>query len=243
METELTGMHWDPSLKVGDVDNNGTLDVVLTGEIHHETPMFVYDGSARLYLGDGTGGFTEKDAALTGVHWGSSSMGDVDNDGTLDLVVTGLDPSGAPSARLYLGDGRGGFAEREAGLMGVTSSASAFGDVNHDGAADLIITGARVSTPLEVLEEDGLIRMLERLFTGYYPSGAPTATLYLGDGDGGFTAQDAGLTGVREGASAFGDVNADGHLDLVISGMDAAYDRTTTVYLGDGRGGFAKTDG
>jgi hypothetical protein len=66
------------------------------------------DLTTTLYLGDGSGGFSEADAGLTGVAGGSSStLGDVDGDGNLDLVITGEDPNDDPTTTLYLGDGSG----------------------------------------------------------------------------------------------------------------------------------------
>lgn len=38
-------------------------------------------------------------------------MGDMDADGHLDLVLTGNDENDNPIAKLYLGDGSGGFTE------------------------------------------------------------------------------------------------------------------------------------
>jgi hypothetical protein len=50
---------------------------------------------------------------------GSSTVGDVDGDGNLDLVITGDDQNRDPTTTLYLGDGSGGFSEADAGLTGV----------------------------------------------------------------------------------------------------------------------------
>ena len=57
--------------------------------------------------------FTRAGAGLTGVQEGSSTLGDVDGDGTLDLVITGADGRNETST-LYLGVGSGGFGEANA---------------------------------------------------------------------------------------------------------------------------------
>lgn len=196
------------STATGDFNNDGNLDLVLTGANRN------VDLITTLYLGDGTGGFTEAGAGLRGVAISSSSTGDVNGDGNLDLVITGQDDAINPTATLYLGDGTGSFTDAGAGLSGVLNSASAVSDLNGDSTLDLVVTG---------LDADD----------------TPTATVYLGDGSGGFSEAGAGLTGVSEGSSSVGDVDGDGVPDLVITGEDSNGTRTAKIYFGDGNGGFA----
>ncbi|PSQ68884.1 MAG: hypothetical protein BRD26_07370, partial [Bacteroidetes bacterium QH_1_64_81] len=195
----LTGVQ-EGSSTLGDVDGDGTLDLVITG----------WDGSnetTTLYLGDGSGGFSEANAGLTGVERGSSTLGDVDGDGNLDLVITGQDQNDNRTTTLYLGDGSGSFNEANAGLTGVDDGSSTLGDVDGDEHLDLVITGSE----------------------GYMD---PTTTLYLGDGSGSFSEADAGLTGVEEGSSTLGDVDGDGDLDLVVTGLDALFGASSArVYV------------
>ena len=256
----LTGVLYSSSSQ-GDVDGNGALDLVITGEDANGDP------TATLYLNDGQGGFTETAAGLTGVDNGSSSLGDVNGDEALDLVITGEDTNFRLTATLYLGDGQGGFTETAAGLTGVDNGSSSLGDINGDGALDLVITGRDAngdatatlylgdvqggftetaagltgvddgSSSLGDVNGDGA---LDLVITGEDPHGHATATLYLGDGQGGFTETATGLTGVVSGSSSLGDINGDGDLDLVITGLDADanFNRTATLYLGDGQGGF-----
>jgi hypothetical protein len=54
---------------------------------------------------------TRAGAGLTGVSSSSTSIADVDGDGNRDLLITGRDANGDPTATLYLGDGQGGFSE------------------------------------------------------------------------------------------------------------------------------------
>jgi hypothetical protein len=71
----------------GDYDNDGDLDILLTG--------FDPDGNsvAKLYRNNG-GGFGDSGVALTGVGASSVAWGDYDNDGDLDILLTGYDGSG-----------------------------------------------------------------------------------------------------------------------------------------------------
>lgn len=199
---------WDSSTSLGDINGDGNLDLVLTGVDANQNLV------AKVYLGDGGGRFTEAGAGLTGVSDGSTSLGDIDGDGNLDLVLTGYGGDNA-IAKVYLGDGSGDFTEAGTGLTGVRTSSSSLGDLNGDGHLDLVLTGAES------------------------PRGeSPTAKAYLGDGNGGFEEAEAGLTAVSDGSTSLGDIDGDGHLDLVLTGADANDNPTAKVYLGDGSGGF-----
>lgn len=184
------------SASVADFDGDGHLDLLLTGQDAG------FNEITTLYLGDGTGGFTDAGASLTGVRRSATSVGDFDEDGHLDLVLSGEDPSGDNVSVLYLGDGTGGFAPAGAGLTAVSTSGAEAADFDGDGALDLLLTG-------EVSRE--------------------TATLYRGDGTGAFTATQAGLLGV-DGGTAAGDLDGDAAPDLVLTGADGRARPTTTFY-------------
>ena len=162
--------------------------------------------------------FAAADAGLTPLSYSSSDFGDVNGNGTQELVVTGLDDSNTKQALLYEYDGQGGYAPMEAGFDGVYGGSSDFADIDNDGDLDLLFTGA-----------------------GRYKS--PTATLYENDGDGNFSELNTDIDEVgAQGRSdaAFGDVDSDGDLDLIVIGSDDNYDRTSTLYLNDGTGSFSK---
>ena len=158
--------------------------------------------------------FAAADAGLTPLSSSSSDFGDVNGNGTQELVVTGN--SNTRQALLYEYDGQGGYAPMEAGFDGVFSGSSDFADIDNDGDLDLLVTG-----------------------NGRYKS--PTATLYENDGDGNFSELNTDIDEVRFGTdAAFGDVDDDGDLDLVVIGSDDNYDKTSTLYLNDGTGSFSK---
>jgi hypothetical protein len=196
---------------IADVNGDGNKDLLITGEDVNNDPSTV------LYLGDGEGDFTEAEADLTDVGFSSTSVADVNNDGNPDLLIVGDDEPGAvlkASATLYLGDGEGGFTEANAGLDGAWHGSTSIADVNEDGNPDLLITG---------LDGDGR-----------------TATLYLGDGEGGFSKANSDIREVSDSYSLIAHVDGDEHLDIVITGVAENIDRIATLYLGDGEGNFAK---
>ncbi|MEX0876148.1 MAG: CRTAC1 family protein [Phycisphaerales bacterium] len=131
----------------GDFDNDGDLD------------LFIVGGSAasdHLYINDGTGHFTDEAAAwgVDRVHMGSgAAVGDFNNDGWLDLMVTslGLPNDESPDHNvLYMNNGDGSFSDvtDAAGLGGgfnpfglADTFSPAFGDYDLDGDLDLAIAG------------------------------------------------------------------------------------------------------
>lgn len=81
----LTG-HYESSISAGDYDNDGDLDVVLTG---FTSPMS--SQNINLFTNDGSGNFTlaTSTGLTTPVRSGEAKWADYDNDGDLDLIVTG----------------------------------------------------------------------------------------------------------------------------------------------------------
>lgn len=245
------------SSSVGDINEDGAPDLLVTGRAEDGEP------ATSLYLGDGNGGFVQTSAGLRDIYYSSSAIGDVNRDGHLDIVIVGQVGT-TPVAHLYLGDGEGDFTEIDAGLEGVGNSSISIGDVNNDDNPDLLITGGTTtlylgngaggfeaanaglkeagggsSSAIGDVNGDG---NPDLLVVGSNSDSTPSATLYLGNGDGGFTEAEVGLTGVEHSAATMRDVDEDDNLDILIAGSDSDVQTTTTLYLGDGNGGFQQAD-
>jgi len=183
----------------GDYDNDGDLDLLGSGT----SPS---GRATRLYQNDGGGNFTEVSTSLPDLNNGSIDWGDYDNDGDLDLLVTGQLGSGAPISSIFENNGDSTFTDISAGLTGVFYGSAAWGDYDNDGDLDALITG-RTNTSARI------------------------AVLYQNDGSGGFSeVTSPGIEGADVGSVAWGDIDNDGDLDLAVTGRNPSGALVTKVY-------------
>ncbi|MFO7092750.1 FG-GAP repeat domain-containing protein, partial [Limnospira platensis] len=258
----LTGVYLS-SVATADFNGDGDIDILLTGRNSRFQPI------SRVYLNDGSGGFTQAtNISLTGVDFSSVATADFNGDGDIDILLTGRDSSFQPISRVYLNDGSGGFTHAtNISLTGVRYSSVATADFNGDGDIDILLTGrdssnnriSRVylndgsggfthatnisltgvnngSVATADFNGDGDIDIL---LTGRDSSNNPISRVYLNDGSGGFThATNISLTGVRYSSVATADFNGDGDIDILLTGRDSSNNRISRVYLNDGSGGF-----
>jgi len=194
----LTGVRYS-SAAWGDYDNDGDLDVLLTGDSGSVIIARVYKNT------DGT--FSDISAGLTGIQIGAVAWGDYDNDGDLDILLSGDTGSGYVT-KIYKNT-NGAFSEVSVELTGVRYSSVAWGDYDNDGDLDILLTG---------------------------DSGWPNyriSKVYRNDPSTGsertFTDISAGLTGVQEGSVAWGDYDNDDDLDIVLTGWSGS-SYVTKVY-------------
>jgi len=186
-----------------DYDNDGDLDLLLTGE-SYDPPSGDY---TTIYRNDGNGVFTPA-VTLPGTYVGEVSVGDFDRDGDLDIAITGR----TVGTRIFRNDGNGVFTDIGAGLPPLVNCSIAWGDFDNDGDLDLVLSG------------DG-------------PSGF-VVDIYRND-NGTFVPINAGLPLVRLGHLAWGDYDNDGLIDLVMVGGDAALNPIAYVYRNNGNGTFS----
>ncbi len=191
----------------GDYDNDGDLDILLTGQTNTGQRI------AKIYQNDGSGIFTDIQAALTGVletGEGSSAWGDYDNDGDLDILLTGSGSGDLPVTKIYRND-NGNFVDINASLTPVRNSSVVWGDYDNDGDLDILLTGA----------------------TG---SGS-VSKIYRNDGGGVFTDINASLPGVADGCVSWADYDGDGDLDILLTGSSSSV-LISKIYRNDSNGAF-----
>lgn len=125
------------SVAWGDYDSDGDLDILLTGG--HYVPGSSSSPHAEVYRNDGNRFSQRYFPDLKGVFLSAAAWGDYDNDGDLDILITGSETPG-PVAKVYRNTGSG-FTAISAGFVGVRDGAVAWGDYDNDGDLDILMTG------------------------------------------------------------------------------------------------------
>ena len=200
----------DGSLSFVDYNNDGFVDVMLAG----------YDGNeylSVLYKNNGDATFTEVAIQIPGAIKSSYEWADYDNDGDMDVFVTGLNANGVLISILYKNMGNDTFNETPDSFEGAWLGDAAWGDFDNDGDLDLLISGYTVST--------------ERI-----------STVYKNNGSEGFSELLlSGLVGVSHSSTIWGDYDNDGDLDIFIGGTyegTGNWIRVTDVFINNGDGTF-----
>jgi hypothetical protein len=191
-----------------DFDEDGLIDIFVAND---STPNFLYHNN-----GDGTFkeiGFTSNTAVNeSGSEQGSMgvTLGDYDHDGKLDLFITNFDDE---YNTLYHNDGRNSFtdvsyaAKVAAVSLPLVGWGTKFFDYDNDGWVDLLVINGHAYPQRDHYRERSLLHRNNR--------------------DGTFTEVAAQTGGplmeerVSRGA-AFGDIDNDGDVDVVIGDLDGA---------------------
>jgi uncharacterized protein (TIGR03437 family) len=242
------------SVAVADFNGDGIPDLVIANS---------GSNNVTILLGNGSGGFTPAAGSpfAVGTEPQSVAVADFNGDGKPDLVTANYADR---DLTILLGTGSGGFTVAPGSPLqaGSFPRSVAVGDFNGDGKPDLVtaIAGNFVtvfagngaggfaesgvfpvgSFPQSVAVTDFNLDGKLDLVTAN--SGNNTVTVLLGDGSGAF-APPAGspfTVGSSPQSVSAVDINGDGKPDIVTANSG---DRTVTVLLGDGSGGFTPAPG
>src|SRR3954452_1529704 len=205
-----------PFVPMAHYSSAGAALYTATGDISSDGKADVFasnsNGIISVLLGNGNGSF-QAPKTIVALPAGSYPIvaADFNRDGFPDLAV--LQPSKA-SVLIFLGNGDGTFRSSRAITIGNSPLYMIEGDVNGDGYADLVFTATK-NTGAGVK-------------VGF--------TLLLSQGSGTFHAPSfvAANNGGAGGVIAAGDLNHDGHLDLVTCNGNGFAE----AFLGNGNGTF-----
>ena len=139
--------------------------------------------------------FQNTDLGLPNLSSSTTSLGDFDNDGDLDLYLTGLDAASSLAGGLYIYDNGAYTLSTTANLPLTTFGSARWGDIDNDGDLDILIQG-------------------------YDNVSAALTDVYLNNNDGTFTALNLGLIPSYLGEIAFADINNDNFLDIAVTGFE-----------------------
>lgn len=251
---------------VVDIDGDGDLDIVGSGQTNYRLGF---------YFNDGAGHFTASLPVYGAGFWYENPQfvgaGDLDGDGDQDVVTYLYPYNTTPQLVMFENQGNGALVAKPAwtipGLQGLYNLRCALFDVDGDGDADLIAggndpqlyandgTGAMAVVagaipalhatygfaPTKLVKGDVDGDGDTDLVAGYFLSGggsAADATVFLNSGNGSFVVGPTFLTTTSWRTLDLVDADADGDLDLVAS-VSAGAVRRIELRANDGAGNFA----
>jgi hypothetical protein len=207
------GVH--TSVAVGDMNADGTLDLVVGGS-HTFSGSDEYGGWSATFgemnvlLGHGDGTFSAAASMLMNHFPGDITLADLNGDSNLDVAFTGGSSNYGSALQVLLGMGNGGLQYGATYALNRPQSVAA-ADFNADGKTDLVVGNNTL-----------------------YLADADTLSLFLGQGNGTFQAPRTIASGGGAGV-AVGDFNRDGWTDIAVA---KPYGDRANVLLGLGDGTF-----
>ncbi len=207
-------------LKIGDYNNDSNLDLLVSLKIGLEK-----DKSLSIFLGDGTGTFTQSTSFSTELQTANiTASSDITNDGIDDFVFS----SKSNEISIVAGNASNNFTVSKTMTIEGLSQIR-FGDINKNNRSDLIayIRGS-------VFRSGSSASSNSEIFGSHLK-------VYLNDGSGGFNL--TGLQYVVNDISYFGiaDFNNDNNADVLTlntSFFSSPTDGTGSIFYGNGSGGF-----
>jgi gliding motility-associated-like protein len=241
---------YNSCVKTVDVDNDGLLDVFLTG----------YDGTSpytRLYLNTGSFTFTAIATVIPDLSQARADWADFNNDGFADVVVSGITASVEKKCSIYKNNGDHTFTELASGIENVAYGSVLWADFDNDGHTDLFITGINqagtrvahiyknvnntfvlTSAVISATSSGAAVALdydkdgkTDLLITGTSQTGQKVTLLYKNKGNFAFEAVNNIFEKITGGGIAQGDVDGNGFDDVVITGTNSSNVRITKLYL------------
>ncbi|MCD6594370.1 VCBS repeat-containing protein [bacterium] len=184
------GTHF--SVEAADIDNDGDLDIMAVYGRTTDGPLYIFrNNGSRIFTVDSIFLSTGSDRRH------GISVGDIDNDGNIDIVSTGFWTSSADIANVLLNDGTGHFTTDIPIHPGSCHGGSNIYDFNGDGWLDILFFDGHPAEYLKIYENTGAIPYFSDA-SSYSVGPFPV------DASGGMVI----------------DVNNDGYVDIYIDNME-----------------------
>jgi len=145
----------------GDVDNDGDLDLALTG-CKKDGANDCYNGAdGGIYINNGTSLVESEEwgGNITQVGRSAAAWGDVDNDGDLDLIITGTVDGNLGVSKIYTNNGTSLIENHtlQQDLSDIYNGDISWGDVDNDGDLDLALHGDSLGGDGIYINDGGLL--------------------------------------------------------------------------------------
>jgi ankyrin repeat protein len=238
-------------VELGDLDGDGDLDIFITCAGYGENNVWSHRPS-KVYLNDGNARFSlsGQDLGDTLASGNDIWLHDIDGDSDLDaMVLYYQEPNG-----IYLNDGHANYVRSESSFP----DGSSFGDLDGDGDIDLFVRepGSGFSVRLndgsgsfipfwehkDTTTQGGAVALSDldgdgdpdAIITRDTHDEHNWSTIWYNDGTGQFTESDVRLPIIRWAHLDTGDLNRDGHPDILLT----SFGLPSAVWLNDGSGGL-----
>jgi PKD repeat protein len=188
----IIGVGYFSSVAWGDYDNDGDLDFIECGKANINNKQ---QPATLLYKNKGNDQFKLVSAHFTGFYFSDIKWGDLNNDGLLDLVISGATEAELAGTEIYKNMGNGQFKPDfyVNNVNWVKYATIALADYDNDGDLDIAFSGMDYRGDLQTY-------------------------LLNNDGDFHFKKVYAPFKKIYEGNLQWGDYDNDGDLDMLVMG-------------------------